>query len=182
MEEKIVGKMERIFPLLLHLFHSLIYRISLICLHLHCACARPTTPLWFTDNTGSCVRLNEQYSTGQSDLNGRHQWNGTVGDRRQNRNSSPQTRAHQDHCSWLEAFQLRTRTFLLGKVYIALVLEREMQCSCTCDISMGRTKFVSSKKWNSGKRTCDQGFLHTSGNIWRVSWLTGMYCRHRSQN
>jgi hypothetical protein len=86
MEEKIVGKKEGIFPLLWHLFHSLIYRISLICLHPHCACTRPTTPLWFTDNTGSCVCLNEQYSTGQSDPNGR-----------QNRNSPPQALAAQDH-------------------------------------------------------------------------------------
>jgi hypothetical protein len=86
MEEKIVGKKEGIFPLFPHLFHSHIYRISLICPHLLCACARPTTPLWFTDNTGSCVRLNEQYSTGQSDPNGRHQWNGTVGDRRHDQN------------------------------------------------------------------------------------------------
>jgi hypothetical protein len=82
MEEKIVGK-RRDLPSCPHLFHSPIYHISRIRLHSHCACARPTTPLWFTDNTGSCVRLNEQYSTGQSDPNGRHQWNGKVGDRRQ---------------------------------------------------------------------------------------------------
>jgi hypothetical protein len=46
--------------------------------------------------------LNEQYSTGQSDPNGRHQWNGKVGDRRQNWNSprlatNPQASAQQDH-------------------------------------------------------------------------------------
>ncbi len=80
-----------------HLFHSPIYRISFICLHLHCACARPTTPLWFTNNTGSCVRLNEQYSTGQSDPNGKHQWNEKVGDRRQCENSPPHAHALQDH-------------------------------------------------------------------------------------
>jgi hypothetical protein len=43
----------------------------------HCACARPTThpgSPTTQDNTGSCVRLNEQYSTDQSDPYGRHQW------------------------------------------------------------------------------------------------------------
>ena len=50
MEEKIVGKKGGgIFPPFPHLFHSHIYRISLICPHLLCACARPTTSLWFTD-------------------------------------------------------------------------------------------------------------------------------------
>ncbi len=85
MEEKIVGekKVSSLFSDISFTLHSPIYRISLIGFHLHCACARPTTPLWFTDNIGSCVRLNEQYSTGQSDPNGRHQWNGKVGDRRQ---------------------------------------------------------------------------------------------------
>ncbi len=54
MEEKIVGKKRGgIFPLFPHLFHSLIYRISLICSHPHCACARHTTPLWFIDSVVS---------------------------------------------------------------------------------------------------------------------------------
>ncbi len=34
--------------------------------------------------------LNEQYSTGQSDPHGRHQWNGTVALRRQQRNRTSQ--------------------------------------------------------------------------------------------
>jgi hypothetical protein len=52
MEEKIVGekKESSLFSFISFTLLSIIYRISLICLHLHCACARPTTPLWFTDN------------------------------------------------------------------------------------------------------------------------------------
>jgi hypothetical protein len=34
-----------------------IYRISLICLQLHCACVRPTTPLWFTDSSALAKAL-----------------------------------------------------------------------------------------------------------------------------
>jgi hypothetical protein len=82
MEEKIVGRKKGSSLLSTSLSLSYLSHLSHPP-HLHCACATPTTPLWFTDNTGSCVRLNEQYSTGQSDPNGRHQWNGKVGDRRQ---------------------------------------------------------------------------------------------------
>jgi hypothetical protein len=38
-----------------------------------------------------------------------------------------------------------------------------------CGSSMVRTKVFLMSKWNSGKRTCDQCFPHTSENIWRIS-------------
>jgi hypothetical protein len=56
MEEKIVENKKEDVPSL-DLFHSLIYCISLIYLSIYLVCLRPTTPLWFTDNTGSCVRF-----------------------------------------------------------------------------------------------------------------------------
>jgi hypothetical protein len=61
MEEKIVGTCP-------HLFHSLIYRISLICLHSLCACARPTTPLWFTDTSTNTTRSRRFWSLSNPSL------------------------------------------------------------------------------------------------------------------
>jgi hypothetical protein len=88
MEEKIVGERRDLPSSLTSL--SLLYLSHLSHLSsLYCACARPTTPLWFNDNTGFCVRLNEQYSTGQSDPYGRHQWNGKVGNIRLRWNRTP---------------------------------------------------------------------------------------------
>ena len=56
MEEKIVENKKEDLPSL-DLFHSLISVASLIYLSIYLVCLRSTTPLWFTDNTGSCVRF-----------------------------------------------------------------------------------------------------------------------------
>ncbi len=82
MEEKIVGE-KKASSVFSDISFTLLSIASLSSVSTYTAPARPTTLLWFTDNTGSCVRLNEQYSTGQSDPYGRHQWNGKVGARRQ---------------------------------------------------------------------------------------------------
>ncbi len=117
MEEKVVGEKKE-SSLFSDISFTLLSIASLSSVFIYTAPALDlrTTPLWFTDNTGSCVRLNEQYSTGQSDPNGRHQWNGKVGDRHQHQNSSPQTLAFQDrrdgkhpsHGQWLSCLARRT--------------------------------------------------------------------------
>ena len=56
MEEKIVENKKEDLPSL-DLFHSLISIASLIYLSIYLVCVQSTTPLWFTDNTGSCVRF-----------------------------------------------------------------------------------------------------------------------------
>ena len=56
MEEKIVGNKKEDLPSL-DLFHSPISIASLIYRSIYLVCLRSTTPLWFTDNTGSCVRF-----------------------------------------------------------------------------------------------------------------------------
>jgi hypothetical protein len=48
MEEKIVGE-KKGSSLFSDISFTLLSIASLICLNLLCACARPTTPLWFTD-------------------------------------------------------------------------------------------------------------------------------------
>ena len=78
MEEKIVENKKEGSSFSSSLSLSYLSHLSHLSLSIYLVCLRSTTPLWFTDNTGSCVRLNEQYSTGQSDPNGRHQWNGKV--------------------------------------------------------------------------------------------------------
>ena len=57
MEEKIVENKKEDLPSL-DLFHSLISIASLTYLSIYLVCVQSTTPLWFTDNTGSCVRSN----------------------------------------------------------------------------------------------------------------------------
>ncbi len=57
MEEKIVENTKRKDLPSLDLFHSLVSIASLIHLSIYFVCLRSTTPLWFTDNTGSCVRF-----------------------------------------------------------------------------------------------------------------------------
>ncbi len=180
MEEKIVGE-KKGSSLFSDISFTLLSIASLTCLHLRCACARPTTPLWFTDNTGSCVRLNEQYSTDQSDPNGRHQWNGKVGDRRRNENSPPQTRAHQDHCGRKHPSYEQRLSCLAGWT-LPPSWNATRDARVRAISQQPEQRMSSMSKRNSGRRTIDLSFPHTSGNIWRISCLPEMNWKLRSLN
>ncbi len=86
MEEKIVGK-KKGSSLSFHISFTLISIESPSSVLIYSAPALDLPPHSGPPTTQDLVfALNEQYSTGQSDPNGRHQWNGTVGDRRPDRN------------------------------------------------------------------------------------------------
>ena len=86
MEEKIVENKKEDLPSL-DLFHSLISIVSLIYLSIYLVCVQSTTHSGSPTTQDPVFALNEQYSTGQSDPYGRHQWDGTVYNRRRQRNS-----------------------------------------------------------------------------------------------
>ena len=88
MEEKIVENKKEDLPSL-DLFHSLIYYISRIYLSIYFVCLDLPPHSGSPTTQDPVFALNEQYSTGQSDPNGRHQWNGTFVDRRRQRNIAP---------------------------------------------------------------------------------------------
>jgi hypothetical protein len=87
--EKIVGKRRDLPSHLTSLSLFCLSHLSHLSLHVHCTCDRPATRAG-SPTTQDSVRfcLNEQYSTGQSDPNGRHQWNGKAGARRQHEDDS----------------------------------------------------------------------------------------------
>ncbi len=58
-----MGTKRKDLPFLLHLFHSPIYHAHLVYLSVYLVCLRSTTPLWFTDNTGSRVRFERDKGT-----------------------------------------------------------------------------------------------------------------------
>ncbi len=78
MEEKIVENKKEDLPSL-DLFHSLLSIISLSSVYLLSLPTIYHPTLVHRQHRILCsLCLNEQYSTGQFDPNGRHQWNGTV--------------------------------------------------------------------------------------------------------
>ncbi len=78
MEEKIVGKRKG-SSLSFHISFTLVSIASLSPVLIYSAPALDLPPHSGSPTTQDPVfALNEQYSTGQSDPHGRHQWNGTV--------------------------------------------------------------------------------------------------------
>ena len=111
MEEKIVGNKKEDLPSL-DLFHSLISIASLIYRSIYLVCLRSTTPLWFTDNTGSCVRFERAIldwpvrSLRKTPV----EWYGL----KQTMIKEQLLPNLSARCGQLEASQPRTRTFLNG--------------------------------------------------------------------